>query len=97
MRLAATPAAFSFVEHTHFLIGRAGTGSLRKRFPAANCSGRVSMIRTKMLLLLLPLALSGCLSFSSSEPPKTTTVVVPAQPATAPATIVCQTGSPPPC
>jgi hypothetical protein len=48
----------------------------------------------RLLFLLLPLSLSGCLSFSSSNPPPPshTTVVVP--PGT---TVVCPNGSQPPC
>jgi hypothetical protein len=37
-------------------------------------------MRLALLVLLLPLALGGCLSFSSSDPPKpasNTTIVVP--------------------
>ncbi len=48
-----------------------------------------------LLVLLLPLALSGCLSFSSSSPPppaSTTTVVVPPG-----ANAVCANGTQPPC
>ncbi len=48
-----------------------------------------------MFALLLPLALSGCLSFSSYSPPApapATTVVVPPG-----ATAVCANGMRPPC
>jgi len=48
----------------------------------------------RLFVLLIPLALSGCLSFSSSNPqaPAPKTVVLP--PGTP---IVCSNGSPPPC
>ena len=48
----------------------------------------------RLLLLLLPLSLNGCLSFSSSNPPppSPTTVVLPPG-----ATVVCPNGSQPPC
>jgi len=48
-------------------------------------------MQVSWLVVLLPLALGGCLSFSSSNPPppSNTTVVVP------PAT--CTNGSAPPC
>ena len=42
--------------------------------------------------VLLPLALGGCLSFSSSNPPPPATVVVPQGSST-----VCSNGSAPPC
>jgi hypothetical protein len=47
-----------------------------------------------LLALLLPLALAGCFSFSSSSPraPASNTVVLP--PGT---TVVCSNGAPPPC
>lgn len=46
------------------------------------------------LILLLPLALGGCLSFSSSNPPPpaSNTVVVPPG-----STVVCADGTAPPC
>jgi hypothetical protein len=48
----------------------------------------------RLLILLLPLALGGCLSFSSSDPPPPshTTVVVPPG-----STAVCANGTAPPC
>ncbi|HSU04366.1 MAG TPA: hypothetical protein VLI93_02230 [Acetobacteraceae bacterium] len=48
----------------------------------------------RLLILLIPLALAGCLSFSSSNPPPPApnTVVVP--PGT---NVVCTNGLPPPC
>ena len=51
-------------------------------------------MRLPWLVVLLPLALGGCLSFSSSNPPppKSTTVVVPPG-----STAVCSDGSAPPC
>jgi hypothetical protein len=48
----------------------------------------------RLLPLLLPLLLSGCLSFSSSDPPppsKTTIVMPPGS------TVACPNGSQPPC
>jgi hypothetical protein len=42
--------------------------------------------------LLLPLALAGCLSFSSSAPPPRQTIVVPP----AGSTVVCSNGLQPP-
>jgi hypothetical protein len=50
---------------------------------------------SRFILLLLPLSLGGCLSFSSSNPPppnQNTTIVVPPG-----STVVCSNGSPPPC
>ncbi len=47
-------------------------------------------MRLSLLALLLPVALGGCLSFSSSTPPRQTTVVV--QPSA-----VCADGAAPPC
>jgi hypothetical protein len=55
--------------------------------------GKMHM-RLFFFVLLLPAALGGCLSFSSSTPPRTT-VVVPAQPGQAVA--VCANGYAPPC
>jgi hypothetical protein len=51
-------------------------------------------MRASLLVLLLPLALAGCISLSSSSPPPpaSNTVVVP--PGTA---VVCPSGHPPPC
>lgn len=49
----------------------------------------------QLILLLMPLTLGGCLSFSSSDPPpprSNTTVVVPQGSA-----VVCSDGSQPPC
>jgi hypothetical protein len=53
------------------------------------------MHAARRLLVLLPLSLGGCLSFSSSNPPppsSNSTVVVP--PGT---TVVCSNGTAPPC
>jgi hypothetical protein len=53
------------------------------------------MHATRLVFLLLPLALGGCLSFSSSDPspPKSnTTIVVPPG-----STVVCSNGMAPPC
>jgi hypothetical protein len=44
-------------------------------------------------VLLLPLALGGCLSFTSSPPPPRQTIVVPP----AGSTVVCSNGMQPPC
>jgi hypothetical protein len=49
----------------------------------------------RLMLLVLPLGLGGCLSFSSSNPPppkNNTTIVVP--PGTS---VVCSNGQPLPC
>jgi len=48
----------------------------------------------RMLLLLLPLSLGGCLSFSSSNPPPPSHTTVVLTPGT---TVVCPDGSQPPC
>ena len=45
-----------------------------------------------LIVVLMPLSLGGCLSFSSTPEPKTTTVVVP--PGSA---VVCSNGQPGPC
>jgi uncharacterized protein YceK len=51
------------------------------------------MIMKKVLLVcLIPLGLGGCLSFSSTTPPKNTTIVVPPG-----STAVCSDGQAPPC
>jgi hypothetical protein len=50
--------------------------------------------RMRLFVLLLPLAVSGCLSFSSSNPPPPAPKTVVLPPGT---TIVCSNGSPPPC
>jgi hypothetical protein len=50
---------------------------------------------SRLILLLLPLTLGGCLSFSSSDPapPRSnTTVIVPPG-----STVVCSNGMAPPC
>jgi len=49
-------------------------------------------MRRSLLLLLLPLGLSGCLSFSSSPSPPAQTIVVPPG-----STVLCSNGSAPPC
>lgn len=49
------------------------------------------MLMLRLLALAAPLALAGCLSFSSSEPPKQTVVVPPGS------TVVCPNGGQPPC
>jgi len=51
-------------------------------------------VRLSRIIMLLPLALGGCLSFSSSNPPPpaNTTVVVPQG-----STAVCANGTQPPC
>jgi hypothetical protein len=55
-----------------------------------------NLMKSSWLVVLLALALGGCLSFSSSNPPppNKTTVVVPPGSTT---TTVCSNGSPPPC
>ncbi len=45
-----------------------------------------------LLVILVPLSLGGCLSYTESPTPKTTTVVVP--PGSA---VVCANGQPGPC
>jgi hypothetical protein len=50
-------------------------------------------MRIVTLSLLLPLALAGCLSFSTSSPPRQTIVVPPASSTT----VVCTNGLQPPC
>jgi hypothetical protein len=55
----------------------------------------VAMRVSRLILLLLPLTLGGCLSFSSSDPApprNNTTVVVPPG-----STVVCSNGMAPPC
>jgi len=49
---------------------------------------------TTMVSFLLPLALAGCVSFSSSNPPPPaqSTIIVPSG-----ATAICADGSQPPC
>jgi hypothetical protein len=50
---------------------------------------------SRLILILLPLTLGGCLSFSSSNPPppaSNTTVVVPPG-----SSVVCSNGSAPSC
>jgi hypothetical protein len=51
-------------------------------------------MRLPLLVLLLPLSLAGCLSFSSSSPrpPAANTIILP--PGT---TVLCPNGRPPPC
>jgi hypothetical protein len=52
-------------------------------------------MRLTLLFLLLPLALAGCLSFSSSNPPppqQHSTIVVPPG-----STAICANGTAPPC
>ncbi len=44
-----------------------------------------------LIVVLIPLSLGGCLSFSSSSPPRTTVVVPPGS------TVSCSDGSPGPC
>jgi hypothetical protein len=51
-------------------------------------------MRISRLILLVPFALGGCLSYSGSPPPARETVVVPAAPGTA---VVCSNGLAPPC
>lgn len=54
--------------------------------------------RSAIIALVLPLALAGCLSLSSSHPdnpPPNTTVVVP--PNNGGTTVVCPNGTQPPC
>ena len=53
----------------------------------------------RILPLLAPLALAGCLSFTSEhaqQPPQNTTVVVPPS-SGGTTTVVCSNGAPPPC
>jgi hypothetical protein len=50
-------------------------------------------MRITTLLLLLPLALAGCLSFNSAPTPPRQTIVVPP----AGAAVVCSNGMQPPC
>jgi uncharacterized protein YceK len=49
-------------------------------------------MRKILLICVLPLGLSGCLSFSSDTPPKNTTIVVPPG-----STVTCSNGQPAPC
>lgn len=51
-------------------------------------------MRPYLLVLLIPVALAGCISFSSSSPrpPASNTIVVPPG-----STAVCPNGSAPPC
>jgi hypothetical protein len=49
-------------------------------------------MRKALLLLVLPLSLGGCFSYSETPAPPRTTVVVPPG-----AAVVCPTGLPPPC
>jgi len=49
-------------------------------------------MRITTFVLLLPLALAGCLSFNTSPPPRQTIVVPPAGSA-----VVCSNGMQPPC
>jgi hypothetical protein len=54
-------------------------------------------MRIATIILLLPLALAGCLSFSSSAPPRQT-IVVPSTTALPPGSrVVCADGTQPPC
>jgi hypothetical protein len=49
----------------------------------------------RLLVLLVPLVLGGCFSFSSSNPPPPaahSTIVLPPN-----TTVVCSNGQPPPC
>ena len=51
----------------------------------------------RILLLVCPMALAGCMSFTSNSTPhqpESTTVVVPPGSTT---TVVCANGAPPPC
>jgi hypothetical protein len=67
----------------------------------------VSVMKSAMLVLILPLLLTGCLSYSDSTPRKTTVLVAPASGTTvllpgttvlAPGTtVVCTNGLTPPC
>jgi hypothetical protein len=50
-------------------------------------------MRITTFVLLLPLALAGCLSFNSSPPPPKQTIVVPP----AGSSVVCSNGMQPPC
>lgn len=50
------------------------------------------LCRIGFLVLAFPLGLGGCLSFSSSSPPRETVIVAPAT-----TTVVCQNGLQPPC
>ena len=57
-------------------------------------------MRLSSLVLLVPFALSGCLSYSgSSTPPPSQTVIVPARPMVVvpSTTVVCSNGLAPPC
>ena len=53
----------------------------------------------RILLLAVPWALAGCLSFTSdnARPPQNTTVVVPPAGGAATTTVVCANGAQPPC
>jgi hypothetical protein len=44
-----------------------------------------------LIVVLIPLGLGGCLSFSSSSPPRTTVVVPPGS------TVTCSNGTTGPC
>ena len=55
-------------------------------------------MRFATFVLLLPLALGGCLSFTSSpQPPKQTIVVPPATVVPPGSSVVCSNGLQPPC
>jgi len=54
-------------------------------------------MRIATLIVFLPLALAGCLSFSSSSPPRQTIVVPPATALPPGAMVVCADGTHPPC
>jgi hypothetical protein len=55
-------------------------------------------MRIATLILLLPLALAGCLSFSSSSPPRQTIVVPQTTTALPPGSrVICADGTQPPC
>ena len=51
----------------------------------------MKFLSLSVLVLALPLALGGCLSFSSSSPPRETVLVPPGT------TLVCANGLQPPC
>jgi hypothetical protein len=63
--------------------GGDGTNAFPRRFGAVQRKGNSTTMRIA-LAILLPIALAGCLSFSSSDPPPPRTVYVPV-PAPAPA------------
>ncbi len=66
----------------HFVATQNLLNSARERLAVrfGGHNARIYLMRTALIALLLPLALAGCLSFSSSDPPpprNNTTIVTP--------------------